>query len=93
MLIDEAKEKVINLWLPVCEQAFGCRARLDEDATEEFDWGWVFTFRPQDGEPEDQRVVKKRKYLFSIEHDRSCPVGPRGVMYSLQLLAQAMESQ
>jgi hypothetical protein len=40
--VEQAREKITNDWLPVCEVAAGGPVRIADEDTTEYEWGWVF---------------------------------------------------
>jgi len=80
MTDEQVREIVVRQMQPVAENplSLGCPARLDDALTEEYEWGWSFTFVPVDPS-ECQLAYKRRRYAVDRVTGIATPVGNKGV--------------
>lgn len=82
---NEARALVIVKMQPVAEHPLilGCSARLADELTEEYDWGWLFVFVPMDADQHGQ-AIRQDKYALDRVTGNMSPVGKKGIPEALR---------
>ena len=88
---ETARQIVISKWLPHKEEELGWPVVVDDEETEEYEWGWVIYYRP--AEPERiPKTVARRGYLPLVvdrSNGLSFPVGTSGLYPAVRKLLGA----
>lgn len=85
MTFEEAKSRCQERWLPSFSRVYKCGMRLDDSATQEFPWGWLFTIVPMPGE-KVTHSSQSYELVFLRDTGRSMPVGFKGLRDALARL-------
>jgi hypothetical protein len=84
---EQAREIVVRQMLPVTENhlALGCRAKLDDALSVEYEWGWSFTFVPVDP-AECSKEYKFDSYAVDRVTGFATPIGNKGIPEAVNYL-------
>lgn len=89
--LNAARSKVMAEWLPVFEEDWGAPGVLAEAESDEYEWGWLFVFRPREPSsvPDSRDPWKVGRVLLDRATGRVDLVGSIGIRAAIMRLLMA----